>query len=158
MRQGPSFPRKWHSSPPSFRPMSIVATVAHLSYCWALVVCSCRHLVWCTVSLFALSLAGLCADVVKAVCFAWSVTVTWLQMSVTAVTTNMFSVIHVFLHGRWHLEKIHRSALFAGMTVNFLLLFIISLCITVLNNVLSSSFSCYYYYIRLTAFFPGEPG
>jgi len=26
-----------HSSPPSFQPMSIVATVAHLSYCWALV-------------------------------------------------------------------------------------------------------------------------
>jgi len=25
--------------PPSFRPMSIVATVAHLSYCWALVLC-----------------------------------------------------------------------------------------------------------------------
>jgi len=28
--------RKGHSSPP-FRPMSAVATVAHLSYCWALV-------------------------------------------------------------------------------------------------------------------------
>jgi len=28
--------KKGHSSPP-FRPMSIVATVAHLSYCWALV-------------------------------------------------------------------------------------------------------------------------
>ena len=28
--------RKGHSSPPSFRPMSIVATV-HLRYCWALV-------------------------------------------------------------------------------------------------------------------------
>jgi len=26
-------PRKGHSSPASFRPMSIVATVAHLSYC-----------------------------------------------------------------------------------------------------------------------------
>jgi len=25
------------TAPPSFRPMSIVATVAHLSYCWALV-------------------------------------------------------------------------------------------------------------------------
>jgi len=24
---------------PSFKPMSIVATVAHLSYCWALVIC-----------------------------------------------------------------------------------------------------------------------
>jgi len=30
--------RKQHSSPPSFRPMSIVATVAHLSYCSALVI------------------------------------------------------------------------------------------------------------------------
>jgi len=26
-------PRKGHSSIPSFRPMSVVATVAHLSYC-----------------------------------------------------------------------------------------------------------------------------
>ena len=31
-------PRKGHSSRPSFRPMSIVATVAYLSYCWAVVV------------------------------------------------------------------------------------------------------------------------
>ena len=38
VRQRPSFPlRKGHSSPPSFQPMSIVATVIHLSYCWALV-------------------------------------------------------------------------------------------------------------------------
>jgi len=29
----PAPPRKAHSSLPSFRPMSIVATVAHLSYC-----------------------------------------------------------------------------------------------------------------------------
>jgi len=29
----PSSARNWHSSPPSFRPVSIVATVAHLSYC-----------------------------------------------------------------------------------------------------------------------------
>ena len=28
----PAPPRKWHSSPPPCRPMSIVATVAHLSY------------------------------------------------------------------------------------------------------------------------------
>jgi len=30
-------PAKGAQQPPSFRPMSIVATVAHLSYCWALV-------------------------------------------------------------------------------------------------------------------------
>jgi len=36
--RGRSSPRKGHSSPhPSFRPMSIVGTVAHLSYCSALV-------------------------------------------------------------------------------------------------------------------------
>jgi len=29
--------RERGTAPPSFRPMSIVATVAHLSYCWALV-------------------------------------------------------------------------------------------------------------------------
>jgi len=38
IRWGPSSPRKGHSSPPSFWPMSIVASVADLSYCWALVV------------------------------------------------------------------------------------------------------------------------
>ena len=36
--RGASSPRKRHSSAPSFRPMSIVAMVAHLCYCWALVV------------------------------------------------------------------------------------------------------------------------
>ena len=30
---GSQLPRKGHSSPPYFRPMSVVATVAHLSYC-----------------------------------------------------------------------------------------------------------------------------
>jgi len=35
-RRGPSCLQKGHRTP-SFRPMSIVATVAHLSYCWALV-------------------------------------------------------------------------------------------------------------------------
>jgi len=30
--------RERDTAPPSFRPMSTVATVAHLSYCWALVV------------------------------------------------------------------------------------------------------------------------
>jgi len=30
-------PAKGTQQPPSFRPMSIVATVAHLSHCWALV-------------------------------------------------------------------------------------------------------------------------
>jgi len=29
--------RERGTAPPSFRPLSIVATVAHLSYCWALV-------------------------------------------------------------------------------------------------------------------------
>jgi len=33
----PARPRERAQQPPSFRPMSIVATVAHLSYCWALV-------------------------------------------------------------------------------------------------------------------------
>ena len=33
VRRGPSSPAKWAEQPPSFRPMSIVATVAHLSYC-----------------------------------------------------------------------------------------------------------------------------
>jgi len=33
IRPGPSSPRKGESSPLSFRPMSIVATVAYLSYC-----------------------------------------------------------------------------------------------------------------------------
>ena len=36
IRRVPSAPRKAHSTP-TFRPMSIVVTVAHLSYCWALV-------------------------------------------------------------------------------------------------------------------------
>jgi len=31
--------RERHTACPSFKPMSIVATVAHLSYCWALVNC-----------------------------------------------------------------------------------------------------------------------
>jgi len=33
----PPPPAKEAQQPSSFRPMSIVATVAHLSYCWALV-------------------------------------------------------------------------------------------------------------------------
>jgi len=33
IRRDPSSPRKGHSSPPSFRSVSIVATVAHVSYC-----------------------------------------------------------------------------------------------------------------------------
>jgi len=33
VRQGPSSPAKGAQQPPSFRPMSILATVAHLSYC-----------------------------------------------------------------------------------------------------------------------------
>jgi len=33
IRRGPSSPRKTHISPSCFRPMSIVATIAHLSYC-----------------------------------------------------------------------------------------------------------------------------
>jgi len=44
IRRSPSFGAKRHSSPPSFRPMSIVATVAHLSYCWALVKNELMHL------------------------------------------------------------------------------------------------------------------
>jgi len=35
-KRGPNS-REGGTAPPSFRPMSIVATVAHLSYCWALV-------------------------------------------------------------------------------------------------------------------------
>jgi len=37
IRRGPSSLRERYSGPPSFRPMSIMATVAHLSYCRALV-------------------------------------------------------------------------------------------------------------------------
>jgi len=37
IRRGPSSARNGHSNPLSFRPVSIVATVVHLSYCWALV-------------------------------------------------------------------------------------------------------------------------
>jgi len=37
IRRVPIAPRKGHSTSPSFRPMSIVAAVAHLIYCWALV-------------------------------------------------------------------------------------------------------------------------
>jgi len=33
----PALRERGTAQPPSFRPMSIVATVAHLSYCWALV-------------------------------------------------------------------------------------------------------------------------
>jgi len=45
IRRSPVSPRKGHSSRPPFRPMSIVATVAHLSYCWSLVQnCGCRSL------------------------------------------------------------------------------------------------------------------
>ena len=33
VRRGPSCPRERGTAPPSFRPMSIVAMVAHLSYC-----------------------------------------------------------------------------------------------------------------------------
>ena len=36
VRRGPSSPIEGGREAPSFRPMSIVATVAHLSYCWAL--------------------------------------------------------------------------------------------------------------------------
>jgi len=34
VRRGPSSPVKRAQQPPSFRPMSVVATVAHLSYCY----------------------------------------------------------------------------------------------------------------------------
>jgi len=37
VRRGPSFRERGIAAPASFRSMSIVATVAHLSYCWALV-------------------------------------------------------------------------------------------------------------------------
>ena len=37
IRRGPTSARNGHRAPPSFRPMFIVATVAHLSYCWAVV-------------------------------------------------------------------------------------------------------------------------
>jgi len=43
IRRVPSAPRKGHSTTSLFRPMSIVATVAHLSYCWALVFLSGRQ-------------------------------------------------------------------------------------------------------------------
>jgi len=37
VRRGPTSPCERDTAAPSFRPMSVVATVAHLSYCWALV-------------------------------------------------------------------------------------------------------------------------
>jgi len=47
VRRGPSSPAKGAQQPaPSFRPMSIVATVAHLSYCWALVGYVRRSCLW----------------------------------------------------------------------------------------------------------------
>jgi len=45
IRRVPSAPRKGHSTP-SFRPMSTVATVAHLSYCWVLVQNNSHPLCW----------------------------------------------------------------------------------------------------------------
>jgi len=38
VRRAQPLPRKGHSRSPSFCPMSTVVTVAHLSYCWALVI------------------------------------------------------------------------------------------------------------------------
>jgi len=49
IRRVHSAPRKGHSTRPSFRPMSIVATVAHLSYCWALVVLVFSVTIFCLV-------------------------------------------------------------------------------------------------------------
>jgi len=46
IRRGPSYPRKGHSSLPSFRPVSITATVAHL----LLSSCSLAALVHCQIS------------------------------------------------------------------------------------------------------------
>jgi len=40
----PALRERGTAPPTSFRPMSIVATVAHLSYCWALVQDGSRHL------------------------------------------------------------------------------------------------------------------
>jgi len=37
----PALRERGTAPPPSFRPMSIVITVAHLSYCWALAAISC---------------------------------------------------------------------------------------------------------------------
>jgi len=39
-------PAKVAQQPPSFRPMSVVAMVAHLSYCWALVILSDDKKAW----------------------------------------------------------------------------------------------------------------
>jgi len=44
---GVSALRERGTATPSFRPMSIVATVAHLSYCWALVVRLFRFSILC---------------------------------------------------------------------------------------------------------------
>jgi len=45
IRWVPALRKTGTAAPPSFRPVSVVATVAHLSYCWALV------LMWCDVQL-----------------------------------------------------------------------------------------------------------
>ena len=66
----------------------------------------------------------------------WFVTVTWLQISVAAVTTSICFVVPVSLRGQWHSEKIHRNALFAGMTVNFSTFQFCSSYITVSNAVI----------------------
>jgi len=66
----------------------------------------------------------------------WFVTVTWLQISVAAVTTSICFVVPVSLRGQWHSEKIHRNALFVGMTVNFSTFQFCSSYITVSNAVI----------------------
>ena len=46
VRREPSSPAKGAQPPPPFRPMSIVATVAYLSYCWAVVYLIKLQILW----------------------------------------------------------------------------------------------------------------
>jgi len=48
----PALRERGTAPPPSFRPMSIVATVAHLSYCWALVFLSSPNLSVCRLDVY----------------------------------------------------------------------------------------------------------
>jgi len=76
------------------------------------------------------------------------VTVTWLQMNATAVTTSMCSVIHVFSRGRWHLVKMHRSAHFAGIVRTYTHTHFSAVC-HLLHNQILYLYPHHHHYISL---------
>ena len=93
--RGPSSPAKGAQQTPSFRPMSIVATVAHLSYCWALVLSS---LIYCssfTVTVFYY-IANVC---VSRFYFTLLITDYWLIDTVSRWFSTFFCPVHPFRHG-----------------------------------------------------------